>query len=49
MSSTKLTAGPRIDTATVLGWAVDADPKNDPTYPYRDRAAYQSKGMDCHR
>jgi hypothetical protein len=27
-----------VDTATVPGWGVDADPKNDPTYPYRDRA-----------
>jgi hypothetical protein len=27
-----------VDTTTVPGWGVDADPKNDPTYPYRDRA-----------
>ncbi|HEY0115059.1 MAG TPA: hypothetical protein VGB54_05010 [Allosphingosinicella sp.] len=26
-----------INAATVRGWAVDADPKNDPTYPYRRR------------
>jgi hypothetical protein len=28
-----------IDPATVPGWGVDADPENDPTYPYRDRSA----------
>jgi hypothetical protein len=27
----------RIDPATVPGWGVDADPKNDPTYPMRHR------------
>lgn len=27
----------RIDTSTVRGWGVDADPDNDPTYPYRER------------
>lgn len=26
-----------IDTAGVAGWGVDADPKNDPTYPIRHR------------
>lgn len=26
-----------IKTADVNGWAVDADPENDPTYPYRNR------------
>jgi hypothetical protein len=25
------------DPATIPGWGVDANPKNDPTYPYRDR------------
>lgn len=29
----------RIDPSTVPGWGVDADPKNDPTYPMRDRSA----------
>ncbi|MDQ4087381.1 MAG: hypothetical protein M3177_05155 [Pseudomonadota bacterium] len=28
-----------IDVAAIPGWGVDADPENDPTYPYRDRAA----------
>ncbi|HEV2864908.1 MAG TPA: hypothetical protein VGX37_00180 [Allosphingosinicella sp.] len=27
-----------IDPSTVIGWGVDADPENDPTYPYRDRS-----------
>ena len=26
-----------VDTSSVTGWAVDADPRNDPTYPYRER------------
>ena len=31
-------AGAPIDPSTVTGWAVDANPENDPTYPYRDRS-----------
>jgi hypothetical protein len=27
-----------IDPTSVIGWGVDADPANDPTYPYRDRS-----------
>jgi hypothetical protein len=27
-----------IDPRSVTGWGVDANPKNDPTYPYRDRS-----------
>ncbi len=27
-----------IDPMNVVGWGVDADPKNDPTYPYRNRS-----------
>jgi hypothetical protein len=27
-----------IDATGVVGWGVDADPENDPTYPYRDRS-----------
>ena len=26
-----------VDTSTIPGWGVDADPENDPTYPYRER------------
>jgi hypothetical protein len=33
MTSTAL-----VDTAKIPGWGVDADPENDPTYPYRDRS-----------
>ena len=25
------------DPSTIPGWGVDADPENDPTYPYRER------------
>ncbi len=32
-----------IDAHSVVGWGVDADPRNDPTYPYRDRSA--DKGL----
>jgi hypothetical protein len=33
------TQSPRlVDPATVPGWGVDADPKNDPTYPMRDQS-----------
>jgi len=26
-----------VDTSKIAGWGVDADPENDPTYPYRKR------------
>jgi hypothetical protein len=38
-------AHPRIDPATVLGWGVDADPENDPTWPMRDRSKDDGPGM----
>ena len=28
----------QLDPTTIPGWGVDADSKNDPTYPYRDRS-----------
>jgi hypothetical protein len=31
------TKGLALDTSTSPGWGVDADPENDPTYPYRER------------
>ncbi|MBP1807051.1 hypothetical protein [Rubellimicrobium aerolatum] len=37
MTSTALSTPRRIDPATVNGWGVDADPRNDPTYPLRER------------
>lgn len=33
-----------IDTAAIPGWAVDADPDNDPTYPYRERSKDDHSG-----
>ena len=29
---------PVVDTSKIAGWGVDADPRNDPTYPFRDRS-----------
>ncbi len=29
--------GRALDPSTIPGWGVDADPDNDPTYPYRER------------
>lgn len=34
----------RIDPATVVGWNVDADPENDPTWPMRDRSENPTPG-----
>ncbi len=28
-----------VDPSKIPGWGVDADPRNDPTYPMRDVAA----------
>lgn len=33
-----------IDTSAIVGWGVDANPQNDPTYPYRDRSADDRSG-----
>jgi hypothetical protein len=32
------TSATAIDTSSIIGWGVDANPQNDPTYPYRDRS-----------
>ena len=37
--------GTSIDVSTIAGWGVDADPKNDPTYPYRDRSNDDHSGQ----
>lgn len=37
---------PRIDPQTVVGWGVDADPENDPTWPMRDRSNDDGPGMN---
>ncbi|MCZ0963717.1 hypothetical protein [Paracoccus benzoatiresistens] len=38
-----------IDPAKVNGWGVDADPRNDPTYPMRDRSADTEASMRWER
>ena len=38
------TATRRIDPTTVAGWGVDADPRNDPTWPMRDRSGEEGRG-----
>ncbi len=42
-------AAPRIDPTTVIGWGVDADPDNDPTWPMRDRSKDDGPGMNWAR
>jgi hypothetical protein len=32
------------DTALIVGWGADADTRNDPTYPYRDRSKDDHSG-----
>jgi hypothetical protein len=41
MNSTNQTA---IDPSQVKGWGIDADPKNDPTYPIKKRNDGEQKG-----
>lgn len=38
-----------VDTATVTGWGVDADPQNDPIYSIRDQSADQALSRDWDR
>jgi hypothetical protein len=38
----------RIDPSQVIGWGVDADPENDPTYPMR-QDAHPAHGLDWER
>ncbi len=38
-----------IDPSTIPGWAVDANPQNDPTYPYRDRSGDDGQGANWQR
>jgi hypothetical protein len=37
------------DPSLIPGWGVDADPRNDPTYPMRNRAGDESRGLDWAR
>jgi hypothetical protein len=39
----------RIDTATVPGWGVDADPENDPAYPMRHTEQMETRGLNWQR
>jgi hypothetical protein len=38
-----------VDTSKIPGWGVDADPRNDPTYPMRDRSREDGPGMTWSR
>ena len=37
------------DHLSIPGWGVDADPENDPTYPYRDRSRDEGLAMNWER
>ena len=39
------TSATAIDTSGIVGWGVDANPQNDPTYPYRDRSGDDHSGQ----
>jgi hypothetical protein len=39
----RTSAGP-ADVSAIPGWGVDANPQNDPTYPYRDRSSDDHSG-----
>jgi len=39
----------RIDPASVNGWGADIDPRNDPTYPFRQRTEEGGRKMDWTR
>lgn len=40
---------PRKDMSHIKGWGVDANPKNDPTYPMRSRSQEDTKAYDWAR
>lgn len=44
MNQVTMKSSQAIDPATVTGWGVDADPSNNPTYPYRDRSKDDHSG-----
>lgn len=39
------TSATAIDTSKIVGWGVDSDPDNDPTYSYRDRSKDDHSGQ----
>ena len=49
MTTAERTAANTIDPASVVGWGVDNDPDNDPTYPMRDRSREDKGGMNWPR
>ncbi len=38
-----------VDPSNIPGWGVDADPSNDPTYPYRDRTKDDGLSLNWER
>ena len=38
-----------VDVSAIPGWGVDANPENDPTYPYRDRSRDEGLSSDWKR
>jgi hypothetical protein len=38
------TSSGAVDISGITGWGVDADPRNDPTYSYRDRSSDDHSG-----
>ncbi len=38
-----------VDPTQIKGWGVDADPKNDPTYPMKRRTDAEQKGYAWER
>jgi len=47
MNLVRKTESPALfDTSAIPGWGVDADPRNDPTYPMRDQT--QDHGLTRH-
>ena len=40
---------PRLDAKSVPGWAIDADPENDPTYPIKTRTPVDHEGYTWQR
>lgn len=43
------TENSKIDPAQVRGWGIDADPKNDPTYPIKKRNNGEHEGYSWER
>ena len=44
-STTVRTSGGLVETSAIVGWGVDANPQNDPTYSYRDRSGDDHSGQ----